>query len=68
MFLTDHETATLTGYQRSADQRRWLRERGWVFEVSAAGKPVVSRAYAERRMGMVQQETLPDFSAWGKAA
>lgn len=51
MFLTPDDLAYITGYQRAADQRRWLTLRGWVFEVSRAGRPIVSRAHAEMRLG-----------------
>ena len=50
MFLTPAELATLTGYQLAGWQIRWLKERGWRFEVSATGRPVVARVYAEQRM------------------
>lgn len=47
MFLTPDELQDLTGYKRNADQRAWLSDRGWRFEVSANGRPVVSRSFAE---------------------
>ena len=50
MFLTPAELAALTGYQIAGWQIRWLKERGWRFEVSATGRPVVARAYADQRM------------------
>ena len=63
MFLTPTQLADLTGYQRLADQRRWLASRGWVFEVAATGRPIVSTAYAEQRLGgtVAPAPTLP---AW----
>jgi hypothetical protein len=51
MFLTAPELAELTGYQRHADQRKWLTARGWLFEVAATGRPIVARSYAESRLG-----------------
>lgn len=51
MFLTAAELCELTGYKRHADQRKWLTTRAWLFEVAATGKPVVSRNYAEIRLG-----------------
>jgi len=66
MFLTPDEVLILTGYQRHADQRRWLSDRGWAFEGNAAGRPVVSRAYAEQRLGVVSKEIMPDFSSLRK--
>ena len=47
MFLADSDLESLTGYKRPADQRRWLAENGYSFDVRADGKPVVSRAYYE---------------------
>ena len=51
MFLTDEELAQLTGRERSDCQRRWLTQNGWKFAVNLNGRPVVSRAYAEFRLG-----------------
>ncbi len=49
MFLSVDELRELTGYKKSALQRRWLAENGYCFEVRADGKPVVSRAHYEDR-------------------
>lgn len=51
-FLDDANLTQLTGYDRPADRRRWLKKRGWVFEVAANGQPVVARQYAEARLGV----------------
>lgn len=51
LFLTPAEVGELTGYERPADQARWLRDRGWIFELNAQRRPIVLRAYAEGRMG-----------------
>lgn len=67
MILTDAELRDLTGYpkdpqstkRRYADQRRWLTDRGWLFEVAATGKPVVMRSYAEGRLG-----AMPTSKTW----
>lgn len=70
MFLTAEELRELTGYQVPAHQKRWLSDRGWVFVVSAFGRPKVSRAYAEQRLGVAvigvaaQTSAEPDFSHW----
>lgn len=50
MFLTSTELNDLTGYRIAGWQIRWLRSHGWKFEISATGRPVVSRAHAEERM------------------
>lgn len=67
MFLTVDELKDMTGYQRHADQRRWLTDKGWTFEVSANGKPVVARSYAESRIGASHQSApvwKPNLSAF----
>lgn len=61
MFLTADELHDLTGYQRHADQRKWLTARGWVFEVAATGRPIVARSYAEQRLGGTAPKAKP---AW----
>jgi hypothetical protein len=70
LFLSAEERIELTGYLRNADQRKWLTLHGWMFEANAAGVPVVSRAYAESRLGgkALIPSTEPDFSHIRKAA
>lgn len=63
MFLTADQIADLTGYQRHADQRKWLTARGWVFEVASTGRPIVSAAYAEQRLGGAVSPA-PTFTVW----
>ena len=58
--LTPLELADLTGYTLPAKQKAWLRARGWVFEVDRWGRPKVSRAHAELRLGGVQQTAAPE--------
>ena len=50
MFLSDEELQELTGYKRKADQRRWLMERQYRFEVDALGRARVLRSHVERRL------------------
>lgn len=59
MFLAEAELVTLTGYTLPAKQKAWLRARGWVFEVDRWGRPIVSRAHAERRLGGVESPASP---------
>lgn len=59
MFLTDEETATLTGYVRPSDQRRWLKQHGWIFEIARTGRPRVLRAYAENKLSGVADKPAP---------
>lgn len=51
MFLTQTELAQLTGRSRKDKQRQWLMARGFNFEVTADGRPVVLRSVVEGRMG-----------------
>lgn len=60
MFLSPETMADLTGYERHADQRKWLSSHGWTFEVSKAGRPVVSRAHAE----MMLNPSTASSKAW----
>ncbi len=50
MFLTDKELESLTGYKRPKDQRRWLVDHGWAFEVRVDGKNRVLMEEARNRM------------------
>lgn len=50
--LSDEELADLTGYKQRAHQRRWLKERSWVFIESRGGRPLVGRMYARMKFGM----------------
>jgi hypothetical protein len=71
MFLTTDEIRELTGYQRHADQRNWLTRNGWKFEENAAGRPIVLRSYAEKRLGddaTAKKTSGPNFSVISKAA
>ena len=56
MWLTDAELVELTGYERRADQRKWLVAKGWTFVVSATGKPIVLRDYAASMLGSQQTQ------------
>jgi hypothetical protein len=60
MWLTAEEVHDLTGYDRFADQRRWLLNHAWTFVVSATGRPIVARSYAETQMGSQQ----PRVKTW----
>ncbi len=69
MFLTADDLVELTGYQAPARQCRWLDRAGYPFELNAAGKPKVLKAYVEKRLGLADAKpkanTEPDFSRWG---
>lgn len=51
--LSDDELADLTGYKQRAHQRKWLKDRNWVFIESRGGRPLVGRMYARTKLGMV---------------
>jgi len=57
MFLTPADLTELTGYKLGKKQCDWLRSHGWVFEVNSHGRPVVSKAYFDSRMGGKQDDT-----------
>jgi hypothetical protein len=68
--LSPQELIELTGYTRNADQRKWLTMRGWIFVEARNGRPVVSRAYFDSKMGAVsssRNEPAPNFSKIRKA-
>lgn len=65
-FLTADELRELTGSAYRAKQVAWFADRGWTFETTLDGRPVVLRAYAEKRLGLKDTKTRrpePDFSA-----
>jgi hypothetical protein len=71
--LSTSDLSELTGYIRPDAQIRWLKKNGWEFALSAYRHPKVSRAYAEKRLGMAEQNpepanAEPDFSSWGGAS
>ena len=59
LFLTAPDIQDLTGYQRPHDQIRWLRQRAYVFELGADGRPRILRSYLERRLGGAVESPSP---------
>ena len=51
LFLSRLEMAELTDRSRKDDQIRWLKDKGWAFEIGDKGWPKVLRAYAIAKMG-----------------
>lgn len=51
MMLTDDELFELTGYKTASYQVKWLRDRGWRFELNRVNKPRVDREYYRQQMG-----------------
>lgn len=66
--LSAIELQDLTDRQLPSKQIAWLKENGWKFAVSAAGRPKVARVYYDFKMGAREQEPdhdqEPDFSHW----
>ncbi|MEB2647579.1 DUF4224 domain-containing protein [Pseudomonas canadensis] len=67
--LSDDELADLTGYKRRADQRKWLKDRNWVFVESRGGRPLVGRMFTRMKLGLVgpnivEQNPPPARPAW----
>ena len=50
MLLSDDELFRLTDYKRPADQRRWLLERGYRFDIGGSGRPKVLKVEVERHL------------------
>ena len=67
LFLVSDEIETLTGYKLPAHQTKWLRAKGWRFELNGNRKPVIARKYAEKMLGCFSemQDTYarPNFNA-----
>ena len=66
LFLIPEEVETLTGFKTPARQITWLRVKGWRFEKSGSGRPIVARGYAEKMLGCGAQESTiprPNFNA-----
>lgn len=51
MLLTTDELHDLTGYKVAKLQIKWLRDRGWRFELNRLGQPRVDREYYRQQMG-----------------
>ena len=66
LFLVPAEVETLTGFKAPARQISWLSCKGWRFEKSGSGRPIVARRYAEKMLGCggdEQQAPRPNFNA-----
>ena len=66
IYLTVEELRGITGRMKAAAQIRWLRRHGFTVLARADGKPLVSRAHFESRMGgfgtgAEPPEVEPDF-------
>lgn len=62
-FLSREEVSILTGLTQPAAQTRWLRSHGWLFEISASGKPQVARSFFVSRMVQPMKSESPPTEA-----
>lgn len=66
--LSPAELQDLTDRQLPSKQIAWLKENGWKFAISAAGRPKVARTYYDYKLGTREKEPdndqEPDFSHW----
>lgn len=62
MFLTPEQLTELTGYIRSAGQRRWLARQGFRFWIRADGRPAVPANQLAGKQS-AQSRWEPDLSA-----
>ena len=67
LFLVDAEVEILTGYKLPTHQTKWLRLKGWRFELNRNRKPIIARKYAEKMLGCASDALdaipLPNFNA-----
>jgi len=66
LFLLPDEVETLTGFRAHRRQILWLSGKGWRFEQSGSGRPIIARRYAEKMLGCGggdEQRPHPNFGA-----
>lgn len=61
LFLASDEVEALTGYKLPVHQTKWLRTKGWRFELNGNRKPIIARKYAEKMLGCFSeaQDVIP---------
>lgn len=67
--LSEDELAEITGYKQRVHQRKWLKDRNWVYIESRGGRPLVGRMFARMKLGMVNAAIVdtnppPARSVW----
>jgi hypothetical protein len=70
IFLTSDELEALTGFKLPTRQAKWLRAKGWRFEINGNRRPIVARKYAENMLGCgvpEERSYRPNFSAMQRA-
>ena len=69
MCLDQSEIFEITGYNLPKYQRQWFDSNRWCYVRNRAGHPVVSREYAQQKLGLkgsddsVEVGHLPNFDA-----
>ena len=67
LFLAADEIEILTGYKLPSHQTKWLRLKGWRFELNSNRKPIIARKYAEKMLGCASDAleaiSKPNFRA-----
>lgn len=53
-FLTEAELSAMLGVTWPSKQIQWLKTHHWVYEVNAAGRPIVGRIYARLKLAGVK--------------
>lgn len=56
--LSDAELERIIGASQPRLQIEWLREKGWAFTLTRAGRPVVGRLYANLKLSGVEVTTI----------
>ena len=65
-FLTPDELRELTGSTWRSRQIEWMMDNRWTYVLTRDGRPVILRAYAEKKLGMKETKALrwkPNLSA-----
>lgn len=66
--LSGLELVEITGANIKTAQIEWLNKRGWIYDTTKAGNPVVGRLYARLKLAGINPASLttggwsPDFS------
>jgi hypothetical protein len=59
IYLTEEELKGISGYSIQSAQFKWLRQNGFTTLKRADGKPLVSRAHFEAKMGGLLSSSKP---------
>jgi hypothetical protein len=63
VFLTPEELEQLTGLKQAKSQIKWLQRKGYVYEISATGVPVVSVRHVEAKLTGNAGNDEPNWAA-----